>query len=261
MGTGTTGIILRTIVGIICVVICFLGVVPALTGRFHAGCITMVLVGTVGVLVCIGFPSLSMWIADSWKSGIGKAVLCSAAGLGGALILLFIGVSGCMVAACLKEPREDATVIVLGAALRGDQPSLSLKKRLDAAYEHLTKHPQAVCIVSGGQGADEICTEAGVMKRVLVEKGIDPQRIYVEESSASTFENIEHSRALIQELGLTAEVAIVTQEFHQFRAQQMAKRAGLTVSGAVTAHSPWYLLPSYWIRDFAGVCHMVLLGT
>ena len=99
------------------------------------------------------------------------------------------------------------------------------------------------------------------MYAYLVDRGIDPARIYTEDSSTSTFENIRHSQTMIEQHGLSRNVAVVTQEFHQFRAQQFVTKAGLTVSGAVVAHTPWHLLASYWIRDFAGICHMALLGT
>jgi len=260
-GTSILGITLRVVVAVICLFIGIWGVLPVLTARFHSGCLTMILVGALGVASCIAFPAIAAFCCRIWQSGIGKALLCAAVSLVAALVLLFIGVSICMIVACNTTPSGDATVIVLGAALRGDQPSLSLRQRLDAAYTHLTEYPEANCIVSGGQGPDEICTEASVMQAYLVNKGIDPARIYIEESSTSTFENIQHSRELIEQQGLNTEVAVVTQEFHQFRAQQFVKRAGLTVSGAVTAYTPWHLLGSYWIRDFAGICHMALLGT
>ncbi len=260
-GTGGLGIAMRVLIAALCLFICVWGILPSFTGRFHSGCLTMILVGTLGIVACVLFPQMAAWCCRVWQSGGGRAVLCGIAGLIGALVLLFIGLSVCMIAACVKQPREDATLIVLGAALREDQPSTLLRGRLEAAYAYLTEHPDAVCIVSGGQGEDEICTEASVMSAYLIDKGIDPARIYMEENSTSTFENIRHSRELIEQYGLNAEVAIVTQEFHQFRAQQFAKRAGLTVSGAVTARTPWHLLASYWIRDFAGVCHMALLGT
>jgi uncharacterized SAM-binding protein YcdF (DUF218 family) len=132
---------------------------------------------------------------------------------------------------------------------------------LETAYAYLIEHPDAVCIVSGGQGEDEVYTEASVMKRYLVEKGIDPARIYEESASTSTFENVKFSREIIEEHGLSPSIAVVTQEFHQFRAQQFVTHAGFDDVGAVVVHSPWHLLGSYWIRDFAGVCHMILLGT
>lgn len=260
-GTGTLGITLRGIVAVICLFIGIWGVFPTFTGRFHSGCLTMMLVGALGVASCIMFPELAIFCCRFWQRGIGKTVLCTVAALVAVVVLLFVGVSICMVVACHTPPSGEATVIVLGAALRGNQPSLSLRQRLDAAYVHLADNPDAKCIVSGGQGPDEICTEASVMYAYLVDKGIDPARIYTEESSTSTFENVRLSREVIEQHGLNTEVAVVTQEFHQFRAQQFVKQAGLTVSGAVTAHTPWYLLASYWIRDFAGICHMALLGT
>ncbi|MBQ9860991.1 MAG: YdcF family protein [Clostridia bacterium] len=260
-GTGVLGITLRAVLAVIFLLIGVWGVLPTLTGRFHSGCLTMILVGTLGFISCIAFPQLADFCSRSWQSGAGRVVLCAVAGVVGALVLLFIGLSVCMIRACNSKPSEGATLIVLGAALREDQPSELLRGRLEAAYGYLTEHPDASCIVSGGQGEDEICTEASVMHAYLVEKGIDPARIFKEDASTSTFENIRHSRELIEQHGLSTEVAVVTQEFHQFRAQQFVKRAGLTVSGAVTAYTPWHLLPSYWIRDFAGICHMALLGT
>lgn len=261
MDTDMPKTLLRIVLAIVCGGIAIWGVLPTFNGRFHAGCITMVLVGGAGLAVCIWFPHVARFVASCWQNAVWKGVLIVVAALVAALLLLFVVVSGFMIAACAKQPSEDATVIVLGAALRGDRPSLSLRTRLEAAQAYLEEHPQAVCIVSGGQGPDEICTEASVMKRWLVERGIAEERIYEEDRSTSTYENICHSRELIEQEHLNPNVAIVTQEFHQFRAQQFVKRAGLTVSGAVTAHTPWYLLASYWIRDFAGICHMTLLGT
>ena len=260
-GTGTLGITLRAVLAVVCLLIGVWGVLPTFTGRFHSGCLTMILVGALGFTACIRLPQLADFCSRFWQSGAGRAILCAVAGLAGVLVLLFIGLSVCMIGACKRQPSKDATLIVLGAALREDRPSELLRGRLEAAYAFLTEHPDTKCIVSGGQGEDEICTEASVMYSYLVDKGIDPARIFTEDASTSTFENIRHSRELIEQHGLSTEVAVVTQEFHQFRAQQFVKQAGLTVSGAVTAYTPWHLLPSYWIRDFAGICHMALLGT
>ena len=261
LGTGTVGVVTRWCMALLSVFIGIWGILPSFTGRFHAGCLTMVIVGGLGVAACIAFPKLSDFCMRTWENGVGRVILCSVAALAGALMILFVGISVCMITACAKRPQEDATLIVPGAALREDQPSRLLRGRLEAAYAYLVKHPNAVCIVSGGQGEDEICTEASVMQTYLINKGIDPARIYTEDRSTSTFENIRYSREVIETYGLNPNVAIVTQEFHQFRTQQFVKQAGLTVSGAVTAHTPWHLLASYWIRDFAGVCHMALLGT
>jgi uncharacterized SAM-binding protein YcdF (DUF218 family) len=237
------------------------GIAPLLKGRIHSGCVTLIAVGVIGFVASVAYPTVSAWLTQIWQMVIGKVVLCAMGTIVGALLILFLAVSGCMIHACTKQPSENATLLVLGAAIRGDQPSKLLRGRLETAYAYLIEHPDAVCIVSGGQREDEVCTEASVMKRYLVEKGIDPARIYEESASTSTFENVKFSREIIEEHGLSPSIAVVTQEFHQFRAQQFVERAGFNDVGAVVAHSPWHLLGSYWIRDFAGVCHMILLGT
>ena len=257
----TWGLGLRTVGAGISALIVLWGVLPAFTGRLHAGSITMMVVGSALFFVCVWFSSVAKGVARLWQPLGGKIVLIAAAVLAAALVLLFAVVSVLMIRANFNRPTEEATVIVLGAGLRGERPSRILRERLDATVEYLEAHPHAVCIVSGGQGGDEVCTEASVMRTYLLDKGIAEERIYVEDKSTSTFENIEFSKAVIENEGLSSQIAVVTQEFHQYRAQQFAKAAGFAEIGAVTAHTPWELLGSYWIRDFAGVCHMVLLGT
>ena len=152
-------------------------------------------------------------------------------------------------------------VAALGAAgLQGDQPSRMLRDRLNAAARYLEANPESVCIVSGGQGADEICTEASVMRRYLLEKGIAEERVILEDKSTNTAENLRFSRELIQSRGLNERVVIATQEFHQYRAQSFAKQEGLEEAGACTCRTPLYLLGCYWVREFAGICRMLLLG-
>lgn len=249
------------ITALVLFVICFCwGALPLFASRLHTGCIAMMAVGLCGSAVCIWLPAaVALW-QRAWATVGGKVALSAAVALAVALILLFIGVSVYMVVAACRPAPENATVVVLGAGLKGDRPSRTLRERLDAAVEYLNAHPEAPCIVSGGQGADEVCTEAAVMKAYLLEKGIAEDRIYVEDRSSNTDENLQFSRALIQERGLPSAVAVVTQEFHQCRAQAFARKAGFETVGAVTVHTPLDLLPSYWIRDFAGLCHMVVFG-
>ena len=176
------------------------------------------------------------------------------------MLVLFIVISSLMATAAVRPAPENATLIVLGAGLRGERPSRTLRERLDAAYDYLTAHPEAVCVLTGGQGPDEPISEAEAMKRYLLNKGIAENRMYLEEASTSTDENFKFSRRVAEEHGLSLSVAVVTQEFHQCRAQLLAQKHGFTSVGAVTAHTKWDLFPSYWIRDFAGLCHFFVLG-
>ena len=89
------------------------------------------------------------------------------------------------------------------------------------------------------------------MKEYLVEKGIDPGRIYIEDMSVNTEENLRFSMKLIEERGLCSDITIVTDGFHQLRAELIAKKIGTDVNN-ISAPTRWYLLPSYWVREWFG---------
>ena len=121
---------------------------------------------------------------------------------------------------------------MLGAQVQGDQPSLTLKKRLDLALSYLNDHPQAKVIVSGAQGADEAYTEAYVMAKYLIEQGVDESRVIQEEQAHDTRENLEYSRVLAEQHGMdTASVLIITSDFHLCRAKYLARKLGMEPYG------------------------------
>ncbi|MBR7092017.1 MAG: YdcF family protein [Clostridia bacterium] len=228
--------------------------------RIHTGNVVLLALAAAAIAALLfpaAFAAGFRWLRARRGGRIALRVVCAAAA---ALVLLFATVSACMIGACCRTPDPQATVVVLGAGLRGEQPSRILHERLRAAAEYLLAHPQAACVVTGGQGADEAVSEASVMRRILVSYGIEESRIYAEEDSQSTYENLQNTAELIRRHGLCEKTAVVTQGFHQLRGQSFARQAGLTETGAVVAPTPLYQLLPYWIREFAGVCHMVLLG-
>lgn len=195
-----------------------------------------------------------------WKRRAGRITLSGIGAAACLLTLLFLTVSGVMTAAACAPPPEGATVVVLGAALRGEQPSRMLAERLKTAAAYLRDHPESSCVVSGGQNDDEIISEAEAMKRYLVGLGIEESRIYLEDRSTNTEENLRMSRDVVEREGLPDAVVVATQEFHQLRARIHAEEAGFEEIGALAARTPWYLFGGYWIRDFAGVCRYLVLG-
>ena len=148
-----------------------------------------------------------------------------------------------------SEPAEKAdAVIVLGGGIRGKTPTLTLKYRLDKALEYSREAPDAVIVVSGGQGPDETVSEASVMRDYLVAHGMDADRIIVEDRSTSTAENFEYSSALIGErLGMGADVVFVTTRFHVFRAEKVAQKLGLDAQG-IPAKGVWYITFNDYLR-------------
>ena len=153
-------------------------------------------------------------------------------------------------------------VIVLGAGVNGTVPSLILSERINRAYEYLTENPDVICIVSGGQGPGEDITEAKCMYDRLVSKGIDPERIWQEDKSTSTRENIRFSLEVIEaKTGRRpTEAAIISNEFHLFRAGLFAQEQDLTMIG-VPAKTTWFSLrANYFLREIVAVWYYVILG-
>lgn len=128
---------------------------------------------------------------------------------------------------------EPDVVVVLGAQIHPWGPSVLLADRLDTAFDYLKDNPQVPVIVSGGQGPDEVTTEAVSMRDYLVSKGLDPERIWLEEESHNTKENLLYSRELMESKGLdpdTAHVLVVSNGFHLARVRMLAARQALDVS-------------------------------
>lgn len=171
-------------------------------------------------------------------------------------LVLVTAESALMVRAAVNGPPEDVpvTVVVLGCRVRGTVPSKAMRQRLTAAEGFLRDHPDAVCILSGGQGEDEEIAEADCMYRELTAAGIDPGRLYREDRSTSTRENFLFSREIIKYNGLPETVVVVTNEYHQYRAGLIAKALGMETY-AVSAPSGAGLLPTYWVREWFGILY------
>jgi len=123
---------------------------------------------------------------------------------------------------------------------------------LDAAINYIKMREDLPIIVSGGQGRDEPVSEAESMLRYLAARGIDESRIWKEDSSASTRENLLFSKELMIKKGMIIEstnVLIVSSEFHLFRINFTAKKVGLNVT-CLAAKTPGILRKTFYrIRE------------
>ena len=148
--------------------------------------------------------------------------------------------------------------LVLGCQVEREGPSLMLARRLEAARRYLEAHPDAPVVVSGGYEERAGTSEAAVMAAWLIERGIDPARIHLEDRSHSTEENLAFSAEIIGREGLPRALAVATDGFHQYRAAIYARKNGLTAA-ALPAGTPWGLFPSYWVRDIFGNLKALIL--
>lgn len=168
---------------------------------------------------------------------------------------------GLMVRQAVNRPESDApcTVLVLGCEIRGLRPSKMLQARIDSAYAYLTANPRAVCVACGGMADDEIISEARCIRDELVRRGIDPGRIYLEEKSENTRQNIAFAADIIEENGLPTEIAVASDNFHQLRSSIYAKKSGLSAY-SLGCRSYWLLGPGYWARETIAVAAAFTLG-
>ena len=169
----------------------------------------------------------------------------------------------------IKNARTDDDVgrdylIVLGAAVYQDQPSLTLVRRLEGTLDYLNEHPDPVAIVSGGMGRGETITEAQAMHDWLIAHGVSEERVIMEPKATSTLENLKFSFDIIRARGDEPQghVAIVSSAYHLYRAKLMAKSLGVMDAKGVAA--PWgyfFVMLNYFIREAFGVTHLWVLGS
>lgn len=167
-----------------------------------------------------------------------------------ALCVAFFLCVECMIVGGMTDdaPASLDYLIVLGARVNGTEPSLALQTRTSAAAEYMIANPDSLVIVSGGMGEGEKISEAECMKNLLLEAGVAPERILMEDQSTSTAENIRFSYALIE--NSTATVGIVTNSYHQFRARLIARSNGSHLVYGLNAPSSWLMLPHTMTREF-----------
>lgn len=252
--------------------------------KFHLGRFLLIAVGllfiadtlfvvtrsswTLGVMLplLLGVPLLAIGLfLPSFRKLCGRsrfvrviAFLISLAYLLSALVFCFT--TG-LILANSTEPDDGADVlIVLGAGIRGTSPTLTLKYRLDSAADYLERNPETLCIVSGGQGEDEAVPEAEVMKNYLLARGINEDRIVVEDRSSSTEENFRFSKAMIDELFPEGAVTVfTTTRFHVFRSELVAKKEGVSAEG-IPARGVWYITPNDYLRECIAIVMYFVLG-
>ncbi len=149
--------------------------------------------------------------------------------------------------------------IVFGAKVNADGPAKTLASRLDVAVDVMLEDTNALCIVSGGQGANEPFTEASCMRDYMVERGIAPERIILEEKASNTKENIRYSAALIEEHGLSdRQIVCISSETHIPRIRLLCSRSSIDAL-YIKAETPMKVfLFTTWVREYLSYAKMLL---
>ncbi len=161
-----------------------------------------------------------------------------------------------------SDAAENKYCVVLGAQVKGTQPTPSLFYRITGARLLMAENPDCIMIVSGGQGDGEDISEAECMRWCLVEQGCDESRIIVEDKATSTKENLEYAFDIIREHGdePNGNVTIVSSSYHLFRAKSMAKDLGVDAAGYSCAPGNPLLALNFFIREAFGMTHLWVFG-
>ena len=214
-----------------------------------------------GMCVCA-----AVFFAALFWGKLQKACFRSAGARAAKRILLFLFCAGllwasilsCLMAsASAKRPPENATVVVLGSKVNGSAPSADLWARIEAAADYLKANPEASCVACGGQGQGESVTEAEAIRSGLVSLEIDSSRVFLEDRSTTTQENLANALGVIEKNDLSRNLAVVTDEYHEYRACSIARRQG-TEPYAVPARTPWYIFSACWARELLALTKFLL---
>ncbi len=207
------------------------------------------------LFLCVYFyEKLKDFVRNLWSKNAGKVLISFVSIVICAVIVTAAVETVFMVGAAVKDPQPSSTVVVLGCRVYGERPSRMMVARLKAAQKYLEKNPDSACILSGGQGDDEDISEAECMYRYLVDAGVSPDRLYKEDKSTSTRENLLFSKEIIEREKLNTNIAIATNEFHEYRAQKIADSLSLE-SGAVSGVTEIWVFPTYYVRELFGILY------
>lgn len=113
---------------------------------------------------------------------------------------------------------DELCMVVLGFQLNPDGSMKDeLIGRLQVALASADKYPNAFIVCTGGGTAAEnaSATEAGKMAEWLIDNGVDPQRVIVEDCSLTTAQNaIFTYQILTEQYPQVKQLAIVSSDYH-----------------------------------------------
>ena len=238
---------------------------PLLFGM--VGLVFYVLVSGCSFLGLVSWGVMLIWVCydllDIWRN---RKAAVTARWVLSILLSLVLIAAVITLLPILHGPEAEAGsgdyVIVLGAGVKGTEPSEILQDRIDQAYVYLTKNPDVICIATGGKGNDENISEAQCIYDHLTAMGIDGKRIWMEDQATSTIENFQYSLALIREKTGTEprRVTVLSNEFHLFRASIMAEDCGLEADFVAAPTSSGLIRISYTLREIFALWKYLTIG-
>lgn len=251
--------IIRIVIAVIAAVFLIWFIIPVIWGIWHIGCL-------VGILLCSAmlfrtcYSKVYHRIKNRMCKNRATKILLRFIQIGAITVVVYCTVVSAFMAYAMipQNCSDNATAIVLGAHVKKSGPSSVLWQRIDAGEDYLNEHPDAVAIVTGGQGDNEPISEAQSMYDNMIKDGIDPERIYREAQATNTDENIRFSLKIIEDHGLDRDLAVVSDSYHQLRARIIAHKNDRSlhitpVNTKNTRPAAIAAYPSYFVREWLAI--------
>lgn len=222
---------------------------------FHPGTLLMLITGVLFTFLSLFYPHI---LRQQHFVMFGK-ILFFLSALYFFFLLCFFSALTYLGMKHLPPNPNESTVIVLGSRVSNGEPSLTLQYRLDQAVTYLLENPGANCIVSGGQGDSETETEASVMAAYLEKNGISSDRIFQEDQSLDTVQNITYSSQILKQNKLSENVVIATSSFHEMRSNILMRSEGFSNIYSLPSKTPPALISGYYFREILSMMKVVLI--
>lgn len=126
-------------------------------------------------------------------------------------------------------------ILILGAGVRNNRPSLMLEDRLKKGLELYNNNLSDKIIVSGDHGRNDY-DEVNIMKDFLIENDIPSSNIFMDHAGFSTYDSIYRAK----EIFMTKKIVIVSQEYHLYRALYIADKLGMDAYGIKAEPKEYY---------------------
>ena len=134
-----------------------------------------------------------------------------------------------MLAEILSSKMNKTIVIIMGSAVLPDgRPGPALRRRVNAALKLQGEFEDLIFILSGGIVKNRPCSEAEAMRALLIEAGVNGERIFMEDKSKNTLQNVINSVRIIRQFPATSNVIVCSDDYHILRCRLLLYLMGIS---------------------------------
>jgi uncharacterized SAM-binding protein YcdF (DUF218 family) len=133
----------------------------------------------------------------------------------------------------VNELTNADVAVILGASVWNDKPSPVFRERINHGIWLYKNGYVKYLIFTGGIGKNSSVSESSVAMNFAIRNSVPAEKIFIEETSRITFENIFYAKNIIKNNNFD-KVIIVSDPLHMKRAIAMAKDLNLTVYSSPT---------------------------